>query len=219
LGRNPNFERIDADRLSDVFELGCAEIANFEIETPLHLPVGLLGETDRARLGDALEPRRNIVAVALLDNVADMDADAELDAFVGRDAHIALGHAGLHFDRAAHRVNHAAELNDYSVAGAFDDVAVVDCDSRVDRIAAKGPESSEDAIFVRASKPGVADNVCHQDRREFPGLAHGTIAEAARSPVALTWAWLHFHAALRAEGVEAGSAGPACRPAGLSTPR
>src|SRR6516162_1359320 len=69
-------------------------------------------------------------------------------------------------------------------------------DGRVDQIAAKGPKPSEYSILVSASKPGVADDVGHQDRGEFPGLAHGAIAEAGRSPVEVGWAWLHFHAAL-----------------------
>ena len=86
---------------------GRAEIADREIEPPLHLPVGVLGKTDRARLRDALEPRGDIdavahqIAVALLDDVAEMNADAELDAALGRQAGVALDHAVLHFDRAS----------------------------------------------------------------------------------------------------------------------
>ena len=49
-----DFERIDVDGLRDVLKLGWSEIGDLEIETPLHLPVGLLREADRARLGDAL---------------------------------------------------------------------------------------------------------------------------------------------------------------------
>ena len=62
--------------------LRLAEIGDREIEPRLHLPVGVLGEADRARRGDALQPRGDIdavahqVAVALLDDVAEMDADA-----------------------------------------------------------------------------------------------------------------------------------------------
>jgi hypothetical protein len=67
----------------------------------------------------------------------------------------------------------------------------------IDQVAPEGPQPSEDAIFVCASKPGVADDVGRQDRGEFPGLAHDASAEAARSPVAVAWAWLHFHAALK----------------------
>jgi len=54
----------------------------------LDLAVGVLTKTDHARFGDALEPRSDIdavaheVAVGLLNEVADLDADAELDAFV-----------------------------------------------------------------------------------------------------------------------------------------
>ena len=44
-----DFERIDPDRLGDVLELRRAEIGDREIEPPLDLPIGVLGETDRAR--------------------------------------------------------------------------------------------------------------------------------------------------------------------------
>jgi hypothetical protein len=44
-------------------------------------------------------------------------------------------------------------------------------EDRIDQVAPQGPEPSEDAIFVRARKPGVADDVSDQDRREFAGLA------------------------------------------------
>ena len=52
-------------------------------------------------------------------------------------------------------------------------------EDRIDQIAPKGPEPSENSIFVRACKPRVADDVGYQDRGEFPGLAHGAVAEAA----------------------------------------
>ena len=97
---------------------GRAEIGDREIEPPLHLPIGVLGQTDRARLGDALQSRGDVdavahqVAVALLDDVAEVNADAKLDAPVRRHAGVALDHAVLHFDRAAHGVDHAAELDD-----------------------------------------------------------------------------------------------------------
>ena len=113
-----DFKRIDPDRLGDVLELGRAEIADREIEPPLDLPIGVLGEADRAGLGDAFEARGDVdavahqIAVGLLDDVAEMNADAELDAALGRQAGVALDHAVLHFDRAAHRVDHAAKLDE-----------------------------------------------------------------------------------------------------------
>ena len=64
LGGRGHFKRIDADRLRNVPKLGWAKIANREIEPPLDLPIGVLGEIDRAGGGDALNPRRDIDAVA-----------------------------------------------------------------------------------------------------------------------------------------------------------
>ena len=120
-------QRINPDRLGDVLELRRAEIGNGEIEPALDLPIGVLGKTDRARRGDALQSRRDVdavahqVAVALLDDVAEMNADAELDAAIGGHADVALDHPVLNLDRAAHRVDHAAELDDSAVAGALDE--------------------------------------------------------------------------------------------------
>ena len=163
-----------------------AEIADRHLEPSLDLPVGLLGETDRAGLGDALEPRGDIdavahqVAVALLDHVAEVDADAKLDPLLRRQAGVALDHAALHFDRAAHRVDHAPELDDRAVAGALDDAPVMNGDDGVDEIAAKGPQAREDAILVRACEPAVADDIRDQDRRKLSGLAHCASPVAGR---------------------------------------
>ena len=146
-----------------------------------------------------------------------MDADAEFDALVGRDLGVALDHRPLNFDGAVHRVDDAPELDDAAVAGALDDAAMMHGDCGIDQVASKGPKPCEDAIFVRASKPGVADDVGHQDRSQFPGLAHRANAEAGRSPGrgGLSMAALPC---CTKEDVEAGNAGPACRLASLSTP-
>ena len=98
-GRLADLQRVDPDRLNDVLELGEAEIAGGEIEAPSDLPIGVLGKADRAGLGDPLEPRGNIdalahqVAVGFFDHVAEMHADAEIDASVVRHANIALDEA------------------------------------------------------------------------------------------------------------------------------
>jgi hypothetical protein len=86
LGGCAEVKRIDADRIGDVLELYRAKIDHGEIKPPLHLTIGVLGEADRAGLCDAFQPRGDIdavahqIAVGLLDNVAQMDADAEFDA-------------------------------------------------------------------------------------------------------------------------------------------
>jgi hypothetical protein len=78
--------------------------------------IGVFGETDRAWTGDALKPRGDIhpvaheIAVALLDDVADMDADAKLDAPFGRHTSVALDETGLHLDGVPHGVDHTLRL-------------------------------------------------------------------------------------------------------------
>jgi hypothetical protein len=68
-----------------------------------------------------------------------VDADAKLDAALGRQAGVALDHPILHFDGAAHGIDDTAELDDASVAGALDDAPVMGGDGRVDQIAPKPP--------------------------------------------------------------------------------
>ena len=90
--RLADFKRIDPDWIGDVLELGWAEIGDREIKPPLHLTVSVLRQTDRPRRGDAFEPRCNIdpvaheIAVALLYDVAKMDADPKLNAALRRQA-------------------------------------------------------------------------------------------------------------------------------------
>jgi hypothetical protein len=142
MGLHADFQRIDPHGLGDVLELCQAKVAHLKIEPAFDLAVGVLGQTDRAGLSDSLEPRGDIdavaheVAVALLDDIAEMNANPKLNALLGRHAGVALDHSGLDFDRAAHGVDHASELDDRAVAGALDDASVVHGDDRVDQIAA-----------------------------------------------------------------------------------
>ena len=102
-----------------------------------------------------------------------MDADAKLDALVRGDPGVALDEAVLHLDRAADRVDHAAKLDETAVAGALDDAPMMRGDGGIDQIAAQAPKPRQGAILVGAGEPAVADHVGDQDRRDFPGLAHG----------------------------------------------
>ena len=111
-----------------------------------------------------------------------MNADPELDAALGRHASVALDHARLHLDRAAHRVDDAAELDDAAVPGALDDAPTVGGDGGVDQVAAEPPQPRKGAVLVRPGEPAVADHVGDQDCREFPGLGHSSGTPAKRMP-------------------------------------
>ena len=184
-------QRIDPDRPLDVLELSLAEIRYRHVEPTAHLAVGVLGQADRAWRGDPLQPRGDIdaithqIAVALFDDVAQMNADAKLYALVGRDARVALDHGVLHFERAAHGVDDAAELDDAAVAGALDDAAMMHGNRGINQIAAQRAHSRQSSIFVSASEPAIADHIRNQNRRNFPGFAHGAplaIATLAQTP-------------------------------------
>jgi hypothetical protein len=101
-----------------------------------------------------------------------MNADAELDATLGRQSGIALDDAILHLDRAAHGVDDAPKLDQSSVAGALDHATMMHGDGGIDQIAAQRPQPRQNTILVRAGEPAVADYIRDQDRRNFPGLAH-----------------------------------------------
>jgi hypothetical protein len=141
LGRDADLQRIDSHLLGDVLELGWAEIGDREIKPPLHLAIGVLGEADRAGLCDRLQSRRDIhtiahkIAICLLDDVAQMDADSELDATLGRQAGVAFGQPILHLDRAAHGIDDAAEFDEAAVPGSLDDTPMMRVDRGIDEVA------------------------------------------------------------------------------------
>ena len=135
-------------------------VADRQIESRSHLAIGVLRQADRAGLGDPFQPGRDIdavahqVAVGLLDDIAEMDADAEFDATVVRHAGVALDHGVLNLDRAAHGVDDAAEFDQRAVAGALHHAAIVHRDGRVDEVAAQRAEPRQGAVLVRAGRAG-----------------------------------------------------------------
>jgi hypothetical protein len=110
-----------------------------------------------------------------------MDANSELDATLGRHAGVALGHAVLQLNGAAHGVDDAPKLDDAAIAGALDDAAMMHGDRRIDQIATQRAQARQSSIFVGASEPAIADHIRHQNRRNFPGFAHG--APSGHHPV------------------------------------
>jgi hypothetical protein len=79
--------RLRANKRGSAFRW--ADIGHLHDEPAAYLTIAVLGKTDRARLRDSFEARRDVdsvaheVAVRFLDHVAEMNVDAELDALVG----------------------------------------------------------------------------------------------------------------------------------------
>ena len=91
----------------------------------------------------------------------------------GRKAGVALDHTILHFDGAADRIHHAAELDEAPVTGALHYAPVMRGDGGIDKIAPQPAQPRQCAILVCAGKSAVPDHIRSQNRREFPGLGHG----------------------------------------------
>ena len=178
---------VDPHRPRDVLELLLADVFEGEVELARGILLHPRRDADAAGLGQSFEPRRDIDAVAkdvavLDDDVADIDADAKLDAVVGRYAGVAPGHLALHLDGAAQCIDHTAELDEQPVAGGLDEAAPVLGDFRIEELAAQRLEAFEGAALVGADQPRIARHIGREDRREAAGLAHVASPAARRRP-------------------------------------
>src|SRR6478672_13919044 len=117
-------------RIGDVLQPLLPQIDELGGNRSAYMPPGIGGDADAAGRREALEARRDIDAVAVdivrcHDDVAEIDADAELDAAVLRQPGVAHPNVPLHLQCATHRVDDAAELDERPVTGVFDDPAAV----------------------------------------------------------------------------------------------
>ena len=162
----------------DVLEGLLPEIDKLFFDFVAHLPIGVLRYANPANLANAFEPRGDVdavahqIAVALLDHIAQMNADTKFDAALRRKTSISLHHAALHFECAAHSVNNAAKFDDGTITRALDHAPMMHGDDWIDQVAAEGPKSRQGAILVRSDEAAVAHHVRDQDCRDFPPFAH-----------------------------------------------
>ena len=160
---------VGSNRPGDVFKLLVAKIDKVFLEFVAYLFISGAGKTNTIWVCDTLKTSGDIdaithkITVTLLDNVAEMDADAKLDAALRWQAGVALDHAVLYLDGAAHGVNHAAELYETSVAGTLHHAPVMHGDGRIDQIAAERPKPCQRAILVGAGEQTVSDHIGRQD--------------------------------------------------------
>ena len=158
-------------RLGDVLDGLLALIEELQFELVADLIAHHRRAGDAAGPSQAFEPRRHVDAVAIEvvaidDDVAEIDADAELDVPVFRHPGIALGHAALDFDRAARRIEHAAELDQEAVAHHLEDAPAMLGDGRVEELAAMLAQRAHRALFIGLHEPAVANDVGRQYCRQ-----------------------------------------------------
>ena len=158
----------DADRPVDVLDVHLAAVLEADVDAVADALVDDRGDANAAGLGQRLQARGDVDAVAvdvvaLDDDVAEIDADAERDLRAG---------GGLRRDRPLHRegafdrVDDAAELDQRAVADQLDDAAVVGGDGGVEDGLAVALQGGQRAGLVAGHHAGIADDVGGEDRRE-----------------------------------------------------
>ena len=103
-------------RPGDVLDLLLAQILEGKGQPVANLIVDRIGHEHPADIGQGFDPCRNVDAVAievvaLDDHIAEIDADAQFDALVRRDACVPLRDRLLHLDRATHRIDDADKFH------------------------------------------------------------------------------------------------------------
>lgn len=135
-----------------------------------HLLVSDAGHADAARLRQAFEARGDVDVVAedvlaVGDDVAEMDADAEADALALGPVELPPRHGALDLDRGLDRADHGRELDQSAVAHQLDDPAAVAGNRGLDQPLPDRLEAADGAPLVL---PGQA-RIAHHVRREHGG--------------------------------------------------
>ena len=154
-------------RLRDVLDRLLALVEELQLELVADLVAHDRRTGDAAGARQALQSRRHVDAVAvevvaLDDDVAEIDADAELDMPVLGHSGVALQHAALDLDRAARRVEDTAEFDQEAVAHHLEDAAVVFGDGGIEELAAVLLQGTHRPLFISLHEAAVAHHIGRQ---------------------------------------------------------
>ena len=121
--------------------------------------------------GNAFEPSRKIDAVAenvvaVDDDVADMNADAEFEPDFLRDVGVLSGNAALDFHSAAHCIHGTGEFQQHTVAGGLDDAATMRGYSRVNKGLSDSLQPGQRAFLVSPHQAAIPGYICREDCRQ-----------------------------------------------------
>ena len=105
----------------------------------MHLPPGVLGNRDAARLGNAFDPRRDVDTVAkdiitLNNDIANVDPDPKPDWIAFSASGVVVSKLSLDLDRAGDSVHSAREFHQRAVAHELDDTTRMGGNRRVDQL-------------------------------------------------------------------------------------
>jgi len=123
------------------------------------------------RLSKSLQLSRDIDGiaeemVALNDDVADVDADAEPHVLADRSISILLRYGVLHCDSALHGIHGAGEVSDEAIASRVEDPTAIRGDQPIDDDPVRR-ESAEGADLISPHQAAIAFDIRCEDRREL----------------------------------------------------
>ena len=186
-------------RPGDVLDRMLAEVLEILRYPVAHLLEHGARDAQAAGRGHLLEPRRDVDAiaedvVALDHHVAEVDADPEIHAALGRHLRVAAVQLLLDLDAAADRFDGGRELGQDAVAGGADDAPVVARDQRVHRRPVRR-QGMEGRLLVRGHETAVTGDIGAEDggeptldvrglHRYGPEVAT-TVSVAGRRPVSM----------------------------------
>ena len=122
-----------------------------------------------AGLAQLLQSRGDVDAVAqdelaVGDHVAEIDADAELEAPVGRHPRLVGRDRLLHLDGAQHGIDHRAELDQHAIADDLHEPPMMRAQQRLHDLVAQPLQPGDGAGFVQLHQARVADHIGRQNR-------------------------------------------------------
>ena len=139
----------------DVLNFLRADVLEGEAQLVQDLIAHYSADANPAGLSQRLQARRDIDTIAedviaVDDDVADIDADTKIDSFFLRNSGVAFGHTALHVDRTTHRVDHAGELQQETIARGLDDPAPMFGYLGINQVLAVGLQSRQRGAVVTA---------------------------------------------------------------------
>ncbi len=170
------------DRPLDVLDAHLATVGEGDRDPVAEALIDDRGDADAARLGQRLQPRGDVDAVAINvvavdDDVAEIDADPEGDARPGGRQVV---HGALDGHGALDRIDDRGELDQRAVADQLDDASAMGGHRRIEDGLAVALERIERAGFVGAHHPRIADDIRRKDRGQPP---YGALLRHAGLPM------------------------------------
>ena len=163
----------DSNRPVDILDADLAAVLEANVDPIADALVDDRGDADAARLGQRLQARGDVDAIAVNvvafdDHVAKIDANSENDLWLAQ-GFIRQGAVGpLHRKRAVYGIDHAAKFDDGAVADQLHDAAVVGSDGRLKDGFPVPLQGGQRARLVGCHQTGIADHVGREDGSQFP---------------------------------------------------